>query len=103
MFIYNLRGGLEQSATSRLNLLEVTGDNFKEILHMKINFWKAEKAKVKDPSFNPKTVGIWLATVAATMAATWLLAPAKEKKAEPVATTEPKKEKVEEPKEEKKE
>ncbi len=44
MFIYNLRGGLEQSTTSRLNLLEVTGDNFKEIsLYEEIEFLESRK------------------------------------------------------------
>jgi len=99
MFIYNLRGGLEQSATSRLNLLEVTGDISKEILHMKkkFTFWKAEKKA--DPTLNAKSVGLWLATVATTMVVTWLLAPAKKQECCKEAT-EPKKESKDEPAEE---
>lgn len=100
MFIYNLRGGLEQSATSRLNLLEVTGDISKEILHMKkkFTFWKAEKKA--DPTLNAKSVGLWLATVATTMVVTWLLAPAKKQECCKEAEAEPKEKSKDEPVEE---
>lgn len=61
----------------------------------KFNFWKAEKAVVKDPTLNAKSVGIWLATVVTTMVVTWLLAPAKKQEGCKETEVEPKDEPVE--------
>jgi hypothetical protein len=61
----------------------------------KLNFWKAEKAVVKDPTLNAKSVGLWLVTVVTTMLVTWLLAPAKKQEGCKETEVEPKDEPVE--------